>query len=146
MNPLHRNLLAGVLAASCIACQPAGTGKAADGAGSNQGEATETQPAAAGSPAPSAAEATTPPLVDGMEATYACGGDELHVVYAQDQASVTFADGRTVVLPRVPQARSVGGGEIFAGNALTLRRSASSVELQEGTGIAQSCIETSATA
>ncbi|CAN5680029.1 hypothetical protein BH23PSE2_BH23PSE2_14460 [soil metagenome] len=81
-----------------------------------------------------------------MEATYACGGGELRVVYAQAEASVTFADGRTVVLPRVPQARSAGGGEVFAGNALTLRRSANSVELQEGTGIAQSCIETSTTA
>ena len=88
-------------------------------------------------------DTATPPMAEGADITYTCeDGSELRVTYAAGRASVTLADGGFVPLPNSPQAARTTGGEVYAGEALTLYRFGNVVELQQDEGAKRRCRET----
>ena len=88
------------------------------------------------------ADAPTPPMAEGADIAYTCeDGSELRITYAAGRANVTLADGGIVPLPRSPQAAQEAGGEVYAGEALTLHRLGNVVELQQDEGTTRRCRE-----
>lgn len=154
MMRMLRSILATVLALACLACQPSGTQGGDTRVDATGDRSTEAQPPAdgvsaaegSGLPALPAVPAPTPPVVEGAETTYLCGGGELHVVYARGQARVTLADGRELTLTLDPQPSTAGGGEAYANGVLALHRSGNTVVLREPGQGEQVCSESSSTA
>jgi hypothetical protein len=154
MKMVLRTCPVAVLALACMACQPSGTQDGDTRAGSAGDPGAGAQPPAddvataggSGLPVLPAAPTPTPPVVEGAQTTYLCGGGELHVVYARGQARVTFADGRELTLTIDPQASRPGGGEVFANGVLGLHRSGNTVVLREPGQGEQVCSESSSTA
>jgi hypothetical protein len=70
----------------------------------------------------------------------------LRVHYSGGQAHVLRADGREATLLLDPQATAAAGGEVFSGEGLSLRRSANTIQLQQGGQGPQVCSEASSTA
>jgi hypothetical protein len=144
MNALPACLLASLLTFSTVACQRADAPAAddSDPSAAQSGEAA----GAADARRPAMADSPTPPVVEGAEITYLCGGGEVHVHYAGGRAHVTLADGQSLDLPLDPGRRTPSGGEVFSDDTVTLRRSGNVVELQQPGQGTQVCTESMATA
>lgn len=146
MKPLHPCLLACLFAFASVACRPTGTEAPAEvpSASPQADDSIGAPPDIAAAVSPT--QAPTPPVVEGAETTYLCGGGELRVHYSGGQAHVLLADGREATLLLDQQAMSAAGGEVFTGEGLTLRRSANTIQLQQGGQGPQVCSEASSTA
>ncbi|HVI58216.1 MAG TPA: hypothetical protein VM619_05005 [Luteimonas sp.] len=148
---MRRLLLPFAFALACAACGQAPPSDSAE-------RATVSAPAAADAPAPAnarpaaiaagetaSAPAQTPPragfapLPPGAPTTYTCDDEsEVKVAYGKDQATVTLADGRGVVLPKA-QSASKGGGDVYVGEAVSLMRDGTRLELHVDESPARTC-------
>lgn len=155
MNALPACLLASLLTLSAAACQRVDTPATDDSdppatqtgeAGSPPAASAGEIPGAAVARQPALADSPTPPVVDGAKITYRCGGGELHVRYTGGRAHVTLPDGRSLALTLNEGLRRPGGGEVFSGESIALRRSGNVVELDQPGQGPQVCTESSATA
>jgi hypothetical protein len=157
MNRMHAALLPLLLAVASAACQPRDAAAPAPADEAAKPAPAGVAPAAqapiavpkgdeirSGVPNPielPPPDAPTPPMAEGADITYTCeDGSELRITYAAGRANVTLADGGIVPLPRSPQAQQAGG-EVFAGEALVLRRLGNVVELQQDEGDKRRCRE-----
>lgn len=147
---MRRLLLPFAFALACAACGQAPPSDPAE-------RATVSAPAAADAPAPAngrpgataageavdaapaAPTAGFAPLPPGAPTTYTCDdGSEAKVAYGRDQATVTLADGRSVALPKA-QSASKGGGEVYVGEAVSLMRDGTRLELHVDESPARTC-------
>jgi membrane-bound inhibitor of C-type lysozyme len=70
---------------------------------------------------------------------YRCAdGSTLDVAYAGGNARVHWPDGRTLTLPRAESA-SKGGGDVYVGAAVSLRRDGNALQLHDGDAPALNC-------
>lgn len=158
MNQTHAALLPLLLAVACVACQPRDAAVPAPADEAAKPPPADAAPAAqapiavpkgdevrSGVPNPielPPPDAPTPPMAEGADITYTCeDGSELRITYAAGRANVTLADGGIVPLPRSPQTAQQVGGEVYAGEALVLRRLGNVVELQRDEGDERRCRE-----
>lgn len=92
------------------------------------------------------ADTPTPDIAAGAQITYTCeDGSELNVTYSGKAAKFALVDGSVVTLPRTSSGVK-GGGDVYAGEAVALRRLGNVVEVDQGQGGKRVCAETSGTA
>ena len=134
MSHMQRILAAGLLCAGVSGCQPANVPASASGD-------TGSAPAAPEAPAPAQPQPVAPPNGNTGELAYRCDGDTvLWASYGDGNASLRWADGRSVTLPRAESA-SKGGGDVYVGDAVSLQREGDRIELHDGDAPAATCIE-----
>ena len=130
-------------AAGAAAGTDPGTGAQQAGAQGDDGVTSGSPPSMI--PVPPA-DTPTPDIAAGAQITYTCeDGSELDVVFSAKSAKFALADGRVVTLSRTGSGAQ-GGGEVYTGEAVALRRLGNVVEVEQDQGGKRVCAESSGTA
>ncbi|HLT43041.1 MAG TPA: MliC family protein [Luteimonas sp.] len=91
--------------------------------------------------ADNAGPASTDAAAMASSVSYRCDdGSMLQVDYGDADASIRWADGRSVDLPRAESA-SGGGGDAYVGTDVSLQRTGTGIELHDGDAPMRSCTE-----
>lgn len=102
-----------------------------------------TVPAATGdgmtAPAPSNGSPAPAPPGDTRLSAYACSdGTRLEAGFTRDGATLQWAEGRRLSLPRAESA-SKGGGDVYVGDTVSVQRDGASLQLHDGDRAATRC-------
>ena len=95
--------------------------------------------ATASEPAAPAPATVTPAPAPQMGAAYACAdGTALQASFGDDDVTLQWPDGRSLVLPRAESA-SKGGGDVYVGETVSLQRDGMQLQLHDGDRAATTC-------